>query len=182
MSLRGMAVRFGGVLGRCCGVTFFVVLGGFAMRLRRLFVMLGGFVVAGLRHWVAPVMGRAELILLGAVTPPPSRARGAATERSTVARNLRRLCDRRRRRTRGAPGSRSRSTRRLCKSEARRRGRARAAATAARCRNGSNRPFSAAPALAGDGWRRYRLATEIDLSSPDAPAELWVPLFETVGG
>ena len=31
------------------------------------------------------------------------------------------------------------------------------------------------------GWRRYVLTTEVDLSHPDAPAELWVPLFETLG-
>jgi transglutaminase-like putative cysteine protease len=39
---------------------------------------------------------------------------------------------------------------------------------------------SALPAFAEPGWRRYRLTTEIDLSSPDAPAELWIPVFESM--
>ena len=32
-----------------------------------------------------------------------------------------------------------------------------------------------------DGWRRYRLTAEIDLSRP-APAQLWVPLAQTAAG
>jgi len=34
---------------------------------------------------------------------------------------------------------------------------------------------------AQDGWRRYQLVTEIDLSSAEAPAALWIPVFDTVG-
>ena len=43
---------------------------------------------------------------------------------------------------------------------------------------------AAAPALARAQTvaHSYRLVTAIDLSSTDAPAELWVPLFESVGG
>jgi transglutaminase-like putative cysteine protease len=33
----------------------------------------------------------------------------------------------------------------------------------------------------GDGWRRYRLVTEVDLSAPEAPAALWIPVFDSVG-
>lgn len=36
-------------------------------------------------------------------------------------------------------------------------------------------------ARAADGWRRYTLTTEVDLSAPDAPAMLWIPVFESVG-
>ena len=36
-------------------------------------------------------------------------------------------------------------------------------------------------ARAADGWRRYRLVTEVDLSAPDAPAALWIPVFDSVG-
>ncbi|MGC1305546.1 MAG: transglutaminase family protein [Caulobacteraceae bacterium] len=34
----------------------------------------------------------------------------------------------------------------------------------------------------GDGWRSYDMVTEIDLTRPDAPAELWIPLPESRGG
>jgi transglutaminase-like putative cysteine protease len=34
-------------------------------------------------------------------------------------------------------------------------------------------------APAGDGWRSYEMVTEVDLSRPDAPAELWIPVGES---
>jgi hypothetical protein len=37
-------------------------------------------------------------------------------------------------------------------------------------------------ALAGDGWRRWRLTTKIDLSDRSGPIELWVPLAQTASG
>ena len=42
--------------------------------------------------------------------------------------------------------------------------------------------LASVPVHAQDPVRRYRLVTEIDLASADAPAELWTPLFESVGG
>jgi len=36
-------------------------------------------------------------------------------------------------------------------------------------------------ARAEEGSRRYRLVTEIDLSAPEAPAALWIPVFDSVG-
>ena len=42
--------------------------------------------------------------------------------------------------------------------------------------------LASAPARAQDPARRYRLVTEVDLASAAAPAELWVPLFQSVGG
>ena len=41
---------------------------------------------------------------------------------------------------------------------------------------------ASAVARAQDATKRYRLVTEIDLAPTDAPAELWVPLFQSVGG
>ena len=41
--------------------------------------------------------------------------------------------------------------------------------------------LAAGASHAQSGWRRYILTTEVDLSHPDAPAELWVPVFETLG-
>lgn len=40
----------------------------------------------------------------------------------------------------------------------------------------------AAPAGAADAWRRYRLATEIDLSGHPGPVSLWVPLVQSQAG
>ena len=40
----------------------------------------------------------------------------------------------------------------------------------------------ASHACAQHNWRRYQLVSEIDLSPPDAPADLWIPVFESVGG
>ncbi len=34
---------------------------------------------------------------------------------------------------------------------------------------------------AGDGWRHYRLVTEIDLSAQDVSATLWIPVFDSIG-
>ncbi len=36
-------------------------------------------------------------------------------------------------------------------------------------------------ARAQEGWRRYRLVTEVDLSAPEAPTALWIPVFDSVG-
>lgn len=47
--------------------------------------------------------------------------------------------------------------------------------TAAACTAASASGLHAQPA-----WRRYQLVTEINLSSPAAPAELWIPIFESV--
>ena len=41
--------------------------------------------------------------------------------------------------------------------------------------------LGASAARAREGDRRYRLVTEIDLAWPEAPAKLWVPVFESRG-
>ncbi len=47
--------------------------------------------------------------------------------------------------------------------------------------------FAAHPAAGSDaaapaGWRRFELTTRITLSDPRSPADLWVPLAQTLGG
>ena len=42
---------------------------------------------------------------------------------------------------------------------------------------------AAPPALAAEpfAWKRYEVVTEVDLSRPEAPADLWLPIAKTVG-
>jgi transglutaminase-like putative cysteine protease len=40
---------------------------------------------------------------------------------------------------------------------------------------------SFAQARAGDGWRRWEVTTRVDLAATAEPAELWIPLAESVG-
>ena len=53
MSFAGVAVRLGGVLGRRRGVALIVMFSGSTVRLGRLFVVVCGFCVSGLGHYVS---------------------------------------------------------------------------------------------------------------------------------